>query len=300
VSVDLEALKRPGAQGEFSCYWASMLDGGRCGECAPCRVQDQFPAIVAALERAERERQAWAEVVRSADTAEGMLGVGKELIRLKAALRALYYASIEAEKFVVHLSGCPAVGATGPCDSGCQASADGLRRAIGIANAALAAAPAVVASAWTKDSLPPDDDLRWQWWTKRPIRIRMMPLDGPATITTRDAPTTVPSGWRGWLAVDPAGHPYPLHEDVHERAYEPALAEEARRGPMRQRDFLFTGGTDGATVLCRWCGWQVNRPRSIDHQKVYDLAEMHDCAGVETAAERDARELAEPAGEAAT
>ena len=62
------------------------------------------------------------------------------------------------------------------------------------------------------------------------------------------------------------------------------------RGLMLQRSFMFGSGNDGfADVLCRNCGWKVHR-RARDHQKVFDLAEAHDCSGVETAEERDARE----------
>ncbi len=64
------------------------------------------------------------------------------------------------------------------------------------------------------------------------------------------------------------------------------------RGLVQQRSFLFSSSSDGtADVLCRWCGWQVHR-RTANPQAVYDLAERHDCAGVETAADRDARKLA--------
>jgi len=77
-----------------------------------------------------------------------------------------------------------------------------------------------------------------------------------------------------------------------ERVRESTPLVSTPRGLMRQRDFLFGSGTDGTSVLCRWCGWKVNRRRASDPQKVFDLAETHDCSGVETAAERDARERA--------
>jgi len=79
---------------------------------------------------------------------------------------------------------------------------------------------------FSKDYLPATDDPRWQFWRKRPAVVRMMPLRGPATIVTVDAPTTLPEGWEGWLAIDSAGHPYPLHRDVHAVIYEPAAPTE--------------------------------------------------------------------------
>jgi hypothetical protein len=72
---------------------------------------------------------------------------------------------------------------------------------------------------YAKDSLPPADDPRWEEWQKRPAIVRMMPLRGPCRIVTVDAPTDLPDGWEGWLAIDFAGHPYPLHKDVQSAMY---------------------------------------------------------------------------------
>lgn len=87
-----------------------------------------------------------------------------------------------------------------------------------------------MAELFSKTNLPPADDPRWQTWRKRPVTVRMMPLSGPATIVTVDAPTDLPAGWEGWLAIDAAGHPYPLHRDVQAVIYERAVlaAEQPR------------------------------------------------------------------------
>jgi hypothetical protein len=76
--------------------------------------------------------------------------------------------------------------------------------------------------AYAKDALPDDDDPRWEWWAKRPAIVRMMPLHGPCRIVTVDAPTDLPDDWEGWLAIDAAGHPYPLHKDVQKVMYDRA------------------------------------------------------------------------------
>lgn len=73
---------------------------------------------------------------------------------------------------------------------------------------------------YDRDHLPPTNDPRWEEWRKKPVTVRMMPIHGPATIITVDAPTTVPTGWEGWLAIDAAGHPYPLHKNVQAVMYE--------------------------------------------------------------------------------
>lgn len=61
----------------------------------------------------------------------------------------------------------------------------------------------------------------WRWFRKRQA-THMAPIGGPATIVTCDGPVTLPVGWRGWVAIDATGHPYPVAEDVHRRSYEPA------------------------------------------------------------------------------
>lgn len=90
---------------------------------------------------------------------------------------------------------------------------------------------------FSKQFLPAEDDPRWERWQKKRLVVRMMPLRGPVTVITVDAPTKLPPEWEGWLAVDMAGHPYPLHRDVHAVAYEPvrpAVGDE-REQQIRER-----------------------------------------------------------------
>lgn len=61
----------------------------------------------------------------------------------------------------------------------------------------------------------------WRWWRKRRATA-MVQLGGPCTIVTIDGPVTLPVGWRGYLAIDEAGHPYPVTDSVHRASYEPA------------------------------------------------------------------------------
>lgn len=72
---------------------------------------------------------------------------------------------------------------------------------------------------YSKDNLPGASDPRWENWRKRPVIVRMMPLQGPARIITIDAPTDLPDDWEDWLVIDANGHPYPLHRDVHAQIY---------------------------------------------------------------------------------
>lgn len=76
-------------------------------------------------------------------------------------------------------------------------------------------------------------------------------------------------------------------------------ARQARQSVQkRRRSFLFRTSSDSwHGVLCRNCGWSRRRRRR-DPQQVFEEAEGHDCPGVETVAETEAREAAVQAGEA--
>jgi len=43
---------------------------------------------------------------------------------------------------------------------------------------------------------------------------------GPFRVYTQEGDYTLPEGWRGYIAVDRAGHPYPIAEDEHATTYE--------------------------------------------------------------------------------
>lgn len=61
----------------------------------------------------------------------------------------------------------------------------------------------------------------WQWFRKR-TATRMVQIGGPCSVQTANGRVSLPVGWRGYLAVDEAGYPYPVDNDVHRKSYEPA------------------------------------------------------------------------------
>lgn len=71
---------------------------------------------------------------------------------------------------------------------------------------------------YDRDHLPASG---WTWWRKRNA-TRMVQVGGPFIVHTVDGPVALPPGWRGYLAVDDSGYPYPVADEAHRRAYEPA------------------------------------------------------------------------------
>jgi hypothetical protein len=64
-------------------------------------------------------------------------------------------------------------------------------------------------------------DGEWTAW-ERTTATRMTPLAGPCVVTTVDGSDVVlDETWRGWLAVDSEGHPYPIASSVHATSYRP-------------------------------------------------------------------------------
>lgn len=65
------------------------------------------------------------------------------------------------------------------------------------------------------------DNLPQAGWVtyRKTCSTRMVPLRGPATVITKEGPYGLPPEWRGFLAVDPAGWPYPVDADVHAASY---------------------------------------------------------------------------------
>jgi hypothetical protein len=73
---------------------------------------------------------------------------------------------------------------------------------------------------YSKDHLPiPVGDMALH----RKVALTPMfgPITGPAIVTTQEGDYRLPSGWRGLLAVDKAGHPYPVALDEYHETYEP-------------------------------------------------------------------------------
>lgn len=49
----------------------------------------------------------------------------------------------------------------------------------------------------------------------------MILMDGPFTVITQEGSYDLPEGWHGLLAVDKAGHPYPIALAEYHETYEP-------------------------------------------------------------------------------
>jgi hypothetical protein len=63
----------------------------------------------------------------------------------------------------------------------------------------------------------PDDG--WRLYRKMTL-TRMRPVVGPIVIVTQEGRYELPEGWRGFVAVDTAGFPYPIEATEHARTYE--------------------------------------------------------------------------------
>lgn len=61
----------------------------------------------------------------------------------------------------------------------------------------------------------------WTWWRPR-VATRMVQVGGPCTIYTTHGPIQKPVGWRGYLAIDENGNPFPIDDETHRKSYEPA------------------------------------------------------------------------------
>ncbi|MGQ0774560.1 MAG: hypothetical protein ACT4NY_09105 [Pseudonocardiales bacterium] len=69
---------------------------------------------------------------------------------------------------------------------------------------------------YDRDHLP---DGEWADYRKT-ATTRMTPITGPLRIVTVSGPHDLPDGWSGYLAVDVAGHPYPVDLSVAEGSYQ--------------------------------------------------------------------------------
>ncbi|MGH6691717.1 MAG: hypothetical protein ACREF4_13680 [Gammaproteobacteria bacterium] len=49
----------------------------------------------------------------------------------------------------------------------------------------------------------------------------MVMVDGPFTVITQEGSYDLPDGWRGFVAVDKAGYPYPIALAEYHETYEP-------------------------------------------------------------------------------
>ncbi|HEU5394694.1 MAG TPA: hypothetical protein VFV36_07805 [Candidatus Methylomirabilis sp.] len=66
------------------------------------------------------------------------------------------------------------------------------------------------------------------WRAYRKVRTTdMLWIRGPAEVATREGIYTLPESWRGYIAVDSDGYPYPVEFGEHLNAY--VLAEKPWR-----------------------------------------------------------------------
>lgn len=69
---------------------------------------------------------------------------------------------------------------------------------------------------YDRDNLPEGD-----WADYRKVgTTRMVQVSGPFVVTTKEGEYILPSGWYGYIAIDTAGHPYPIDPEVHVQSYE--------------------------------------------------------------------------------
>lgn len=55
---------------------------------------------------------------------------------------------------------------------------------------------------------------------RKKVPTPMIHVEGPFTVTTAEGLYSLPEGWSGFIAVDTAGHPYPVVDSVHRDSYE--------------------------------------------------------------------------------
>lgn len=49
----------------------------------------------------------------------------------------------------------------------------------------------------------------------------MVLVEGPLTIVTSEGEVELPEDWKGMLAMDSTGHPYPISLDLYHKLYQP-------------------------------------------------------------------------------
>lgn len=69
------------------------------------------------------------------------------------------------------------------------------------------------------------DPAKWRWFQKK-VPTRMLPAKGPARFVTKDGIVDVSSDWKGYVALDSEGYPYPLEASIHDQSYEQVEAPQ--------------------------------------------------------------------------
>lgn len=59
------------------------------------------------------------------------------------------------------------------------------------------------------------------WRTFRKLALtKAQPITGPCIVKTREGEYGLPADWRGWVALDSGGYPYPIAEEEFATIYE--------------------------------------------------------------------------------
>ncbi len=71
---------------------------------------------------------------------------------------------------------------------------------------------------YTKDNLPvPVEQMPLY---RKTALTPMLDVEGPFTVVTQEGEYHLPEGWRGKLAIDKAGYPYPIEINEYYETYE--------------------------------------------------------------------------------
>ena len=81
---------------------------------------------------------------------------------------------------------------------------------------------------YSKDNLPVPVEL--MALHRKTALTPMVMVDGPFTVVSKEGQYDLPDGWRGFVAVDKSGHPYPIALDDYHKTYE---AVGTMRVPLR-------------------------------------------------------------------
>lgn len=60
---------------------------------------------------------------------------------------------------------------------------------------------------------------RWRKYRKK-VPVSAQPITGPLVVKTREGEYTLPADWRGWIALDSGGYPYPIVDEEFDAMYE--------------------------------------------------------------------------------
>lgn len=68
----------------------------------------------------------------------------------------------------------------------------------------------------------------WRRYRKRSQTVATY-VEGPFNISTREGSLTLPEGWRGYVALDTHGYPYPIELDEFRNIYQQLPVAEVKK-----------------------------------------------------------------------